>query len=168
MNKKKSSGIQFVFGFGVVMLLWGIGLLAIDPFDWFYNIFMESDIDVYLILDIVLTGIPFLICLYLILLSVSGKRNNYKVMYYSALTAVCLPIIAYLFNELPLNDSSIITWILGLTIGWILYPFGLIGLVIFDNVDIGFGYYEGMYIVLIMASAAILSMVLYKTIKIKN
>ena len=68
MNKKKSSGIQFVFGFGVVMLLWGIGLLANDPFDWFSNIFMESDIDVYLILDIVLTGIPFLICLYLILL----------------------------------------------------------------------------------------------------
>ena len=168
MNKKKSSGIQFVFGFGVVMLLWGIGLLANDPFDWFSNIFMESDIDVYLILDIVLTGIPFLICLYLILLSVSDKRNNYKVMYYSALAAVCLPIIAYLFNELSLNDSSIITWILGLTIGWILYPFGLIGLAIFDNVDIGFGYYEGMYIVLIMASAAILSMVLYKTIKIKN
>ena len=168
MNRKIGNGFQFVLGFGIVTLLWVIGLLANDPFDWYYNTAMESNIDVYLILDIVLTVIPFLVCLYLILLSVWGKRNNYKVMYYSALTAVCLPIVAYLFNELSLNDSSIITWILNFTIGLVLYPFGFIGLGIFDNVDIGFGYCEGMYIVIIMASAAILSMVLYKKIKRNN
>lgn len=168
MNKKKSSGIKFIYGFVFVMLLWGIGLLASDPFDWFFNISVESDIHIDLILNIVLTVILFLICLYLIFLSFFCKINDYKMMYYSALVAVCLPVIAYLFNELSLNDSSIITWILGLTVGWILYPFGMIGLEVFDNVDIGFGYCEGMYIVIIMALAVILSMVIYKTIKRNN
>ena len=162
MNKIKSSGIQFLLGFGVISFLWIIGLLACDPFDWF--LYVELD-GIYQMLDIVLTVTPFLICLYLILLSVWGKRNNYKIMYYSALTAVCLPIVAYLFNELPLSDSSVLTWILNLTVGLVLYPFGVVSSYIFNDIDFGFGYYEGVYIAAILIVLVVFSIIAYKKTK---
>ena len=157
MNRKIGNGFQFVLGFGIVTLLWVIGWLACDPFDWLLNVELDG---IYQILDIVLIFTPFLICLYLVLLSVLGKRNNYKIIYYSALSAVCLPIIAYLFGELSLNDSSILTWILGLTVGWILYPFGMVAINIFDN--IGFRYCEGIYIAAIMVLFVIISIIIFK------
>lgn len=165
MNKKIGNGIQFVLGFGVISLLWVIGLMSSDPFYWFLN--ADLDVDIYIILDLILTITPFLICLYLLILSIIGKRNNYNIMYYSALSAVCLPIIAYLFGELLSNDSSVLTWILGLTVGWILYPFGMVAINVFDNIDIGFGY-EGMYIVAIMVLFVVISIVSYKKIKSTN
>ncbi len=162
MNRKIGNGFQFVLGFGIVILLWVIGWLACDPFDWL--LYVELD-GIYQIFDFVLTATPFLICLYLILLSVWGKRYNYKIMYYSAIAAVCLPIMAYLFNELLSSDSSILTWILGLTVGWVLYPFGIVAVNVFDNIDIGFGYCEGIYIVAIMVLFVIFSIIAYKKTK---
>ena len=85
-------------------------------------------------------------------------------MYYSALSAVCLTVIAYLFGELLSNDSSVLTWILGLTVGWILYPFGMVATYVFDNIDIGFGY-EGMYIVAIMVLFVVFSIIAHKKTK---
>ena len=162
MNKKIGNGIQFVLGFGVISLLWVIGLMSSDPFCWFLN--ADLDVDIYIILDLILTITPFLICLYLFILSIIGKRNNYKIMYYSALSAVCLTVIAYLFGELLSNDSSVLTWILGLTVGWILYPFGMVATYVFDNIDIGFGY-EGMYIVAIMVLFVVFSIIAHKKTK---
>lgn len=167
MNKKKLSVSQFILGFGIVMFLWAIGLLAGDPYGLFFDIYTDSNIDVYLILDIVLAAIPILICLYLILLSFICKLKSYKVMYYSALLAFCLPLVGYMFNELSLSDSSIITWILNLTVGLVLIPFGIVGLAVFDSIDLG-GYCEGIYIVALMALVAVISMVIYKTIKRNN
>lgn len=93
MNRKTGNGFQFVLGLGIVTLLWVIGWLACDPFDWLLNVELDG---IYQILDIVLTVTPFLICLYLILLSVLGKRNilfyivsclltNYSVPFWRAL-----------------------------------------------------------------------------------
>ena len=162
MNKKIGNGIQFVLGFGIISLLYIIGFLSSDPFCWFLN--AEFDVDIYLVFDIILTITPFLICGYLILISIVGKHCNYKFMYYSALLAVCMPVIAYLFGKLLGNDSSVLTWILGLTVGWIMYPFGIVAVAVFDNIDIGFGY-EGIYIVAIMVLFVVLSIILHKTIK---
>jgi hypothetical protein len=42
MNRKIGSGFQFVLGFGIITLLWIIGWLACDPFDWLFNVEIDA------------------------------------------------------------------------------------------------------------------------------
>lgn len=165
MNLKTSKLLQFVLGFGSISILWIAGYLSSDPFNWLLNKNI-SDL-IWMLFDFISTITPFLISLCLIALSIVGKKHSYKILYYSALAAVCLPVIVYVFSLLMYDDSSAITWLL-MPVAIILYPLGFTVLTI-DNAAFNLGeFWESEYIVAIMITLVIVSFVIYKKIKTNN
>lgn len=164
MKKRISRGKQVILGAGITSFLWIIAFLACDPFGWL----LYSDISGFL-LSFIIIAVPFFNSAYLLVLSIISKKYNYKKLYFSALAAVCLPVLAYLFNELNLSDSSIFSWILNLTVGLVLYPAGIICVEVIENAAFELSYsMEGTYIVAVMIVFIIVSAILYKTVKAKQ
>lgn len=165
MNLKTSKLLQFVLGFVSISILWVAGYLSNDPFDWLLGKDISDLVGV--LLDFISAITPFSISLCLIALSIAGKKHSYNMLYYSALAAVCLPVIAYVFGVLMCNDSSIITWLL-MPIAIILYPLGFIVRTI-EEAAFNLGeFWESEYIVAIMITLVIVSFVIYKKIKTNN
>lgn len=165
MNLKTSKLLQFVLGFGSISILWVAGYLSSDPFNWLLDKNI-SDL-IWMLFDFISAITPFLISLCLIALSIVGKKHSYKILYYSALTAVCLPVIAYVFSLLMYDDSSAITWLL-MPVAIILYPLGFTVLTI-DNAAFNLGgFWEREHIVVIMTVLIFASLVIYKKIKTNN
>ena len=165
MNLKTSKLLQFVLGFGSISILWIAGYLSSDPFDWLLNKNI-SDL-IWMLFDFISAVTPFLISLCLIALSIIGKKYSYNILYYSALSAVCLPVIVYVFSLLMYDDSSVITWLL-MPIAIILYPLGFTVVTIYNAAFNLGGFWEPEYIVVIMTVLIFASLVIYKKIKTSN
>lgn len=170
--KKLNPYIQFVIGFFSIMLLWGIGALAntytVDM--WLHdNIDTENLIFSCIVPMVTAVIIPVL----LLAFSIICKRKSLKVMYISALIATSLPVFSSIFSMLFSNDGNILSWIFGLTIGLILYPFGRMAFELFDGVNSFYSVYldswiEDSTIIVFFVAAIVISLVLYKKIKVKK
>lgn len=165
MNLKTSKLLQFVLGFGSISILWVAGYLSSDPFNWLLDKNI-SDL-IWMLFDFISAITPFLISLCLIALSIEGKKHSYKILYYSALAAVCLPVIAYVFGVLMYDDSSVITWLL-MPVAIILYPLGFTVRTIGNAAFNLGGFWECEHIVVIMTVLIFASLVIYKKIKTSN
>ena len=94
-------------------------------------------------------------------------------MYISALSATAIPVLASIISAIFSNDGNILTWIVGLTIGLILYPFGRIAYELFDGVNSFYFVYldswiDNSTIIVLLVVAIIISLILYKSIKPKK
>ncbi len=170
--KKLNPVIQFVIGFFSIMMLWGIGALFNT---YSVDIWCSENIDTdELIFSCVVPMITvILIPVVLLAFTIICKRKSLKVMYISALIATILPVFSCVISMIFSNDGNILTWIVGLTIGLVLYPFGRMAFEVFDGVNsFGFVYLDcfidadttiGFFVVTI-----IISLVLCKVIKPKK
>ena len=170
--KKLNPYIQFVIGFFSVMMLWGIGALfntySVDT--WCYeNIDTEE-----LIFSCIMPMVnAILIPIVLLAFTIICKRNSLKEMYISALSATAIPVLSCILSMFFSNDGNILTWIVGLTIGLLLYPFGRMAFELFDGVDTFYYVYLGEFIdrsivIGIIVVVIIISLILYKVIKPKK
>ncbi len=170
--KKLNPFLQFVIGFFSIMLLWGIGALFNIPFidNWCYeNIDTEEIIFSCIIPMITVILIPVVLLAFTIIC----KRKSLKVMYISALSATAIPIFASIISAIFSNDGSILTWIVGFTIGLVLYPFGRMAFELFDGVHSFYFVYldswiDDSTIIGFWVVVMIISLVLYKKIKAKK
>ena len=170
--KKLNPYIQFVIGFFSIMLLWGIGALfntySVDT--WCYENIDTEELIFSCIVPIV-TAI--LIPIVLLVLTIICKRKSLKVMYISALVATALPVLSSIISAIFSNDGNILTWIVGLTIGLVLYPFGRMAFELFDGVNSFYFVYldswiDDSTIIGFFIVAIVLSVILYKVIKPKK
>ncbi len=170
--KKLNPFLQFVIGFFSIMLLWGIGALFNIPSidNWCYeNIDTEEIIFSCIVPMITVILIPIVLFIFTIIC----KRKSLKVMYISALSAMAIPVFASIISAIFSNDGNILTWIVGLTIGLVLYPFGRIAYELFDGVNSFFFVYldswvDDSTIIGFLVVVMIISLVLYKKIKAKK
>ncbi len=170
--KKLNPFLQFVIGFFSIMLLWGIGALFNIPFidNWCYeNIDTEEIIFSCIVPMITVILIPIV----LFIITIICKRKSLKVMYISALSAMAIPVFASIISAICSNDGSILTWIVGLTIGLVLYPFGRMAYELFDGVNSFYFVYldswiDNSTIIGFLVVVMIISLVLYKKIKAKK
>ena len=114
-----------------------------------------------------------LIPVVLLAFTIICKRKSLKVMYISALVATALPVLSSIISAIFSNDGNILTWIVGLTIGLVLYPFGRMAFELFDGVNSFYFVYldswiENSTIIGFFIVAIVLSLVLYKVIKVKK
>ncbi len=170
--RKVNPFLQFVIGFFSNMLLWGIGALfnthSVDI--WCSE---NIDTDELLFSCIVPMITVILIPVVLLTFTIICKRKSLKVMYISALSATAIPIFASIISAIFSNDGSILTWIVGLTIGLVLYPFGRIAYELFDGVNSFYFVYldswiDNSTIIVFLVVAIIISLILYKKIKPKK
>ena len=170
--KKLNPYIQFVIGFFSIMLLWCIGALFNT---YSVDIWCSENIDteelIFSCIAPMLTII--LIPIVLLIFTVICKRKSLKVMYISALSATAIPVFSSVLSMIFSNDGNILTWIVGLTIGLVLYPFGRMALELFDGVSsFGYVYLESMIdreiLIGFFVAAIVLSVILYKVIKPKK
>lgn len=170
--KKLNTYIQFVIGFFSIMLLWGIGALfntySVDT--WCYE---NIDTEELIFSCIVPMVTAILIPIVLLIFTVICKRKSLKVMYISALSAVSIPVFASIISAIFSNDGNILTWIVGLTIGLVLYPFGRMAFELFDGVNSFYFVYldswiDDSTIIGFLVVAIIISLILYKKIKPKK
>ncbi len=170
--KKLNPYIQFVIGFFSIMLLWGIGALFNT---YSVNIWCQENINTEkLIFSCIVPMITaILIPINLLVFTIICKRKSLKVMYISALSATAIPIFASIISAICSNDGSILTWIVGLTIGLVLYPFGRMAYELFDGVNSFYFVYldswiDNSTIIVFLVVAIIISLILYKSIKPKK
>lgn len=170
--KKLNPVIQFIIGFFSIMLLWGIGASFNIPFidNWCYE---NIDTDELIFSCIVPFVTAILIPIVLLVLTIICKRKSLKVMYISALSATAIPVISSIISQIFSNDGNILTWIVGLTIGLVLYPFGRMAFELFDGVNSFYFVYldsfiENSTIIVFFVVAIIISLILYKKIKAKK
>ena len=170
--KKLNPYIQFVIGFFSIMLLWGIGALfntySVDT--WCYE---NIDTEELMFSCIVPMVTAILIPIVLLIFTVICKRKSLKVMYISALSAVSIPVFASIISAIFSNDGNILTWIVGLTIGLVLYTFGRMAFELFDGENSFYFVYldswiENSTIIVFLVVAIIISLILYKKIKAKK
>lgn len=170
--KKLNPIIQFITGFFSIMLLWGIGALVNT---YSVDMWLDENIDTEnLIFSCIVPMVTaILIPVLLIVFSIICKRKSLKVMYISALTATSLPVFSSIFSMLFSNDGNILSWIFGFTIGLVLYPFGRMAYELFDGVSSFYFVYldswiENSTIIVFFVAAIVISLVLYKKIKVKK
>lgn len=170
--KKLNPYIQFVIGFFSIMLLWGIGALFNIPFidNWCYeNIDTEEIIFSCIVPMITVILIPIV----LFIITIICKRKSLKVMYISAVVATVIPVFSSALSMIFSNDGNILTWIVGLTIGLVLYPFGRMAYELFDGVNSFYFVYldswiDNSTIIVFLVVAIIISLIIYKSIKPKK
>lgn len=170
--KKLNPYVQFVIGFFSIMLLWGIGASFNIPFidNWCYD---NIDTDELIFSCIVPFVTAILIPLVLLAFTIICKRKSLKVMYISAVVATVIPVFSSVLSMIFSNDGNILTWIVGLTIGLVLYPFGRMAYELFDGVNSFYFVYldsfiENSTIIVFFVVAIIISLILYKKIKAKK
>lgn len=170
--KKLNPYIQFIIGFFSIMLLWGIGALFNT---YSVDIWCSKNIDTdELIFSCIVPMITvILIPVVLLAFTIICKRKSLKIMYISALSATAIPVLASIISSIFSNDGSILTWIVGLTIGLVLYPFGRMAYELFDGVSSFYYVYLGGFldrstIIGFLVVAIIMSLILYKSIKPKK
>ncbi|MBE6800623.1 MAG: hypothetical protein E7529_05415 [Ruminococcaceae bacterium] len=170
--RKVNPYIQFVIGFFSIMMLWMIGgLFSADfMFDWCCE---NIDTDELVFSCIIPMITVILIPVVLLAFTIICKRKSLKVMYISALSATAIPVLASIISAIFSNDGNILTWIVGLTIGLILYPFGRIAYELFDGVNSFYFVYldswiDNSTIIVLLVVAIIISLILYKSIKPKK
>ncbi len=170
--KKLNPYIQFIIGFFSIMLLWGIGALFNT---YTVDMWLDDNIDTENLIFscIVPMVVIILIPIILLVFTIISKRKSLKVMYISALTATALPVLSSMFSMLFSNDGNILSWIFGLTIGIILYPFGRMAFEVYDGVSSFYWVYKDSFmedstIIVFLVVAMIISLVLYKKIKPKK
>ena len=170
--KKLNPIIQFIIGFFSIMLLWGIGALVNT---YTVDMWLDENIDTgNLILScIVPMVVIILIPIMLLVFTVISKRKSLKIMYISALIATALPVLSSAFSILFSNDGNILSWIYYFTIGLILYPFGRMAFEVYDGVDSFYWVYKDAFIedstiIGFLVVAIVVSIVLYRVIKVKT
>ncbi len=170
--KKLNPYIQFVIGFFSIMMLWMIGgLFSADfMFDWCCE---NIDTDELIFSCIVPMITAILIPILLLVFTFICKRKSLKVMYISSLVATIIPVFSCILSMIFSNDGNILTWIVGLTIGLILYPFGRIAYELFDGVNSFYFVYldswiDDSTIIGFFIVAIVLSVILHKVIKPKK
>lgn len=170
--KKLNPFLQFVIGFFSIMLLWGIGASFNIPFidNWCYE---NIDTDELIFSCIVPFITAILIPLVLLAFTIICKRKSLKVMYISAVVATVIPVFSSVLSMIFSNDGNILTWIVGFTIGLVLYPFGRMAYELFDGVNSFYFVYldsfiENSTIIVFFVVAIIISLILYKKIKAKK
>ena len=170
--RKFNPFLQFVIGFFSIMMLWGIGALFNT---YSVDIWCSENIDTEeLIFSCIVPMITaILIPIVLLIFTIICKRKLLKVMYISALSATAIPIFASIISAICSNDGSVLTWIFGLTIGLVLYPFGRMAYELFDGVNSFYFVYldswiDDSTIIGFFIVAIVLSLVLYKVIKVKK
>jgi hypothetical protein len=94
-------------------------------------------------------------------------------MYISALSATAIPVLSNILSAIFSNDGNILSWIFGLTIGLVLYPFGRMAYEVFDGVNSFYFVYLDSWIdngtiIGFFVVAIVLSVILYKAIKPKK
>ena len=164
--------IQFVIGFFSIMFLWVIGALFNTPS---VDMWCHENIDTEELLFscIMPMATVILIPVLLLVFSVICKRKSLKVMYISSLVATIIPVFSCILSMIFSNDGNILTWIVGLTIGLVLYPFGRMAMELFDGVSSFYYVYLGGFIddstiIGFLVMAIVISLIMYKKIKAKK
>ena len=123
--------IQGIFGFAVILLLWGVGAVShhyhCENFEIYYNSIF------YYLPNIVLLAMP----VFLLNCNFIGKRYNFKVLYFSALLGVLLPVFGFIGFCIFSDDGNILSWIFAFTLGLLLSPFHRLAWSTFDGVWTG-------------------------------
>ena len=123
--------IQGIFGLAVILLLWGVGAVShhyhCENFEIYYNSIF------YYLPNIVLLAMP----VFLLIFAFIGKRYNFKVLYFSALLGVLLPVFGFIGFCIFSDDGNILSWIFAFTLGLLLSPFHRLAWSTFDGVWTG-------------------------------
>ena len=153
-------------GFLIMMSLWLIGSLTnnyiIHTFDVFPEFFIKNPLYIACAMQVLL-----------IVFSVIGKRFNLKALYISALVGTMVPVITYFCGSIFANDGNILSWIYGLTLGLLLYPFGRMAYGVFDGVQSYFfvfhdRFLEGESVAFAMMVVAVISVTIFLIVKKRN
>ena len=167
--KKLNPYIQFVIGFFSIMLLWGIGaLFNTHSVDIWCSENIDTEELIFSCIVPMITAI--LIPIVLLIFTIICKRKSLKVMYISSLVATIIPVLSCVLSMIFSNDGNILTWIVGLTIGLVLYPFGRMAFELFNGVNSFYFVYLDSWIdngtiIGFFVVAIIISLILYKAIK---
>ena len=163
--KRINTDLQFVVGLLSVGILWLTGIFSGSL--WFYS---ES-----LFLSCILPLIgAILIPVLVMVFAYISKRYSMKFMYIAALVASGVPLVSSILSAIFSDDGSILSWIYGLTIGWMLYPFSLLSWSVFDGVSSFFFVFTeefvgGDSLKVLMVIMIIASLIVYKVTKpVKN
>lgn len=153
-------------GFFIMMSLWLIGSLTnnyiFHTFDVFPDFFIKIPLYIACAMQVLL-----------IVFSVIGKRFNLKALYISALVGTMVPVITYFCGSIFSNDGNILSWIYGLTLGLLLYPFGRMAYGLFDGVQSYFfvfhdRFLEGESVAFAMLVVAVISVTIFLIVKKRN
>ncbi len=161
----KNIGLSLA-GFFAMMALWLIGFSANE---YTFNTFDDYPE----FLDKIPLYIAYVIPILLLIFAVIGKRFNLKALYISALVGTMVPVITYFCGSIFSNDGNILSWIYGLTLGLLLYPFGRLAYGVFDGVQSYFfvfhdRFLEGESVAFAMLVVAVISVTIFLVVKKRN
>ncbi len=158
--KKLNSDLQFIIGFLSIELMWFTGVFSE------YVFYTES-----LFLSCILPLIgAMLIPIMVMVFAYISKKYSMKLMYIAALTASGVPLLSSVLSAIFSDDGSILSWIYGLTIGWMLYPFSLLSGFVFEGASSFFFVFTeefvgGDSLKVLMVVMIIASLIVYKVTK---
>ncbi len=137
---------QILIGIIPVMLLWLISCIFQDDIfvtTLFSNILKNEEI----VLSAIIPAVTFnCMIVFLFLCAILGKRLNLKYMYYSALIGVAIPAISIVISNFSPSSGTTLSYLFGLTIGLILYPFGRLANFSFEGLEHFYWVYFDKYI----------------------
>lgn len=137
---------QILIGIIPVMLLWLISCIFQDDIfvtTLFSNILKNEEI----VLSAIIPAVTFFcMIIFLFLCTILCKRFNLKYMYYSALLGVAIPAISIVISNFFPSSGTTLSYLFGLTIGLILYPFGRLANFSFEGLEHFYWVYFDKYI----------------------
>lgn len=131
MRKYIGNVIQGISGFGAMIMLWCVGAICHQYSFEDFEAYISSVF--YCVPNIVLVSMIVL----LLIFAYIGKRKDLKVLYFSSLIGVWLPVLAYICFSIFSDDGNILCWIFGFTLGLLLSPFHRLAWSTFDCVWTG-------------------------------
>ena len=159
--KKMNPFLQFLIGFFGIGFLWLAGVISFETDNLFLRHFIP------LIVVILITSGAMIS-------AVIAKKHSMKFMYIAALVASGVPLLSSVLSAIFSDDGSILTWIYGFTIGWILHPFAMLSWSVFGGASSFFdvflyGYVESDGLQMLATIIIIASLIVYKATKpVKN
>lgn len=131
MKKYIGNAIQGIAGFGAMLALWCVGAFSYNY--TFCNLDIEANSIYYFLPGIALATMFCLILFF----GFIGKTKDMKVLYFSAVIGVWLPVLSYICSCIFSNDGNIICWIYGFSLGLLLHPFHRLAWSAFGGVWLG-------------------------------
>lgn len=131
MKKNVWNVIQGITGFGVMLLLWCIGAICYEYSFKDFEAYLGS-VFYYLPNVVLITMVALLLAFAYI-----GKKKDCKVLYFSSVIGVWLPVLAFICSCVFSDDGNIICWIYGFSLGLLLSPFHRLAWSTFDGVWLG-------------------------------
>lgn len=159
MKKTVLNVVLAIVGFGVMLALWCAGAFCYE-----YSFENGALVNKY---DIVPTIIIFAMPVLLLITAFTGKKFRLKVLYYSALIGVGLPVLSNFLFYVFSDDGNILSWIFGLSLGLFMSPFHYLAFNTFDGVWLGTLGLDSDFCKIILVVGICASVAIYKNTKPK-